>query len=63
MSAEFNYRTAIDKVVYKPGWSVFELIMPETALRAGQFVQSIRSRKGRGAKATKLFRIPISDCS
>lgn len=43
-SAEFNYRTAIDKVVYKPGKTVFELIMPETALRTGQFLQSISSK-------------------
>ncbi|MCC8146190.1 MAG: phytoene desaturase [Bacteroidales bacterium] len=39
--AEYNYRVAIDKVVYKPGKSLLELIMPETVSRAPQFLTSL----------------------
>ena len=42
--AEFNYRTAMEKVIYKPGRSVFELITPETLSRLGQFTISISKR-------------------
>lgn len=53
-SAEFNYRTAMDKVVYKPGKTVFELIIPETALRAAQFLQSISSKIKQGVDDPQL---------
>jgi len=36
-NAEFNYNVAMDKVVYKPGKSPFELITPATAKRTMQF--------------------------
>lgn len=53
-AAEFNYRTAIDKVVYKPGKSIFELIMPETAIRIPQFIQSINSKIKHGLDDPQL---------
>lgn len=56
-SAEFNYRTAIDKVVYKPGRTIFELIMPETAIRVPQFLQSISSRIKHGIDEPQLRRL------
>lgn len=40
-SAGINYRVAMDKVVYKPGRSPFELVMPATIMRAPQFVSSL----------------------
>ena len=43
-SAEFNYRAAIDNLVYKPGNSILELITFETISRANQFFQSISKR-------------------
>jgi phytoene desaturase len=55
--AEFNYRVAIDKVVYKPGKSAFELIMPATALRVFQFFTSISSVIRRNIKNEKLRQI------
>lgn len=52
--AHFNYDVAINKVVYKPGKSIFELIMPATAMRVFQFVQSISSKIRKGVKSHKL---------
>ena len=55
--AEFNYRVAIDKVVYKPGKSPLELIMPATALRVFQFFTSISSVIRRNIKNEQLRQI------
>lgn len=52
--AGFNYRVAIDKVVYKPGISPLELIMPETALRVPQFLLSLENTVHRHIKNEKL---------
>ena len=52
--AGFNYRVAIDKVIYKPGRSVLELIHPETATRVFQFVESIQSYVRRNIKDARL---------
>lgn len=52
--AEFNYRVAIDKVVYKPGKSPLELIMPETILRTPQFLTSLSYSVRRGIKDEQL---------
>lgn len=56
-SAEFNYRVAIDKVVEKPGKSVFELIMPQTAARVGQFAESLSSHVRKHIKDDRLRQI------
>lgn len=40
-SAEINYRVAMDKVVYKPGKSPLELVMPATIMRVSQFFSSL----------------------
>lgn len=53
-AAEFNYRIAIDKVVYKPGKSILELIMPETVIRVPQFLQSISDRIKQGIDDPQL---------
>lgn len=55
--AEFNYRVAIDKVVYKPGKSFLELIMPETASRVFQFIESLSRKIRRNIKSNKLRQI------
>lgn len=52
--AEFNYRIAIDKVVYKPGKTIFELIMPEIALRVPQFLQNISGKIRHGIDDPQL---------
>ena len=52
--AHFNYDVAINKVVYKPGKSIFELIMPATVMRVFQFLQSISSKIRKGVKSHKL---------
>lgn len=55
--AEFNYRTAMDKVVYKPGKTIFELITPATASRVHQFFSSLSTVVYRGVKNPKLRQI------
>lgn len=57
ISAEFNYRVAIDKVVEKPGKSIFELIMPETIARAPQFTESISNHIRKNLKDDRLRQI------
>ena len=42
--AEFNYRVAVDKVLYKPANSFSELIMPDTVKRLSQFFTTISAR-------------------
>ncbi len=51
---EFNYRVAIDKVIEKPGRSIFELIMPETIARSPQFLKSISHEVRSNLKNEKL---------
>ncbi|MCD8173150.1 MAG: phytoene desaturase [Alistipes sp.] len=46
-SARFNYRTAVDKVIYKPGRSPLELVMPETVSRGYQFLDSLSDKVSR----------------
>lgn len=52
--AEFNYRVAIDKVVYKPGVSALELVMPETIIRIPQFLMSLSHTVNSNIKNEKL---------
>lgn len=56
-SAEFNYRTAVDKVIQKPGRSPLELVMPETIVRLPQFVRSVAHTIRRGVKDERLRRV------
>ncbi|HCT94611.1 MAG: phytoene dehydrogenase [Bacteroidetes bacterium GWE2_39_28] len=56
-SAEFNYRVAIDKVVEKPGKSIFELIMPQTIARVSQFKESISQHIRKNIKDDRLRQI------
>lgn len=39
--AAYNYKVAIQKIVYKPGKSLAELVMPETISRIPQFICSL----------------------
>lgn len=55
--AEFNYRVAMDKVVYKPGKSIFELIMPATAARSMQFVKNISGVIRKNIKDDRLRQV------
>jgi len=55
--AEFNYRVAIDKVVYKPGKSPLELIMPATAARFMQFLMSLSRKVKQNIQSPKLRQI------
>lgn len=50
----FNYRVAIDKVIYKAGDSPLELVMPETALRVPQFLSSLSRTVRRGVSDERL---------
>lgn len=56
-NAEFNYRTAMDKVVHKPGKSPFELVMPATISRVGYFIKSISAAIRQHIKSDKLAQI------
>lgn len=56
-NAEFNYRTAIDKVIYKPGKSILELIMPATMARVFQFTTSLSATVRHNIKSNKLRQI------
>lgn len=55
--AEFNYKVAMDKVVYKPGKSPLELIMPATAIRVFQFINNVTTSIHKGIKNHKLRQI------
>lgn len=60
--AGYNYRVAMDRVVYKPGRSPFELVMPQTAARSGQFLSSLSSvvRKGvRDPRLRQMLEFPV----
>lgn len=56
-SAAFNYRTAMEKVVHRPGESAWELVMPETAARLGQFAVSLRRTVRRHLRDERLCRM------
>ncbi|MEN9919908.1 MAG: phytoene desaturase [Bacteroidota bacterium] len=55
--AHFNYDVAINKVVYKPGKNIMELIMPATAMRVFQFIESISHKVRKNIKSNKLRQI------
>lgn len=55
--AEYNYRVAMDKVVYKPGKSLFELIIPETIKRSSQFINSLSHTVRKNIKSPMLQQI------
>lgn len=55
--AGFNYKASMDKVIYKPGKSLFELITPQTASRIGQFMVSISQTIRKKVKSPKLIKI------
>jgi len=55
--AEFNYRVAMDKVVYRPGKSPLELIMPATAVRVMQFIRSLSFDVRKNIKNDKLRQV------
>lgn len=53
-SAAYNYRVAMEKVVYKPGKSPMELVMPATAARVFQFFSSLSGKVRRNIHNPKL---------
>lgn len=53
-TARFNYRVAIDRVVYKPGKSPLELVMPETVSRIPQFLTSLHHTVSKNIKNERL---------
>ncbi len=55
--AKFNYEVAMDKVVYKPGKSPLELIMPATVKRVGQFTSSLSHTVRKNIKDSRLRQI------
>ncbi len=55
--AEFNYKVAMNKVIYKPGKSVFELISLATISRIGQFALSISKTIRKHIKNSRLAQI------
>lgn len=56
-SAEYNYRVAVDKVIFKPGRSPLELVMPQTVSRLPQFVHSLGHTVRRGVRDERLRRV------
>ncbi len=55
--AKNNYDIAINKMVYKPGNSIVELISTETILRVNQFFKSISYDVRKNLKSRKLIQI------
>ncbi|VXC32162.1 Carotenoid 3,4-desaturase [Flavobacterium sp. 9AF] len=55
--AQDNYAIAVDKMVYKPGDSIFELVTPETIARVGQFFSTISKEVRKRFKNEKLIKI------
>ncbi|MCC8087748.1 MAG: phytoene desaturase [Rikenellaceae bacterium] len=53
-SAGYNYRVAVDKVIYKPARSPLEVVMSETMSRLPQFVDSLSSRVARSFRDVRL---------
>lgn len=56
-SAEFNYKTAIEDLVYKPGVSPLELVTPVTMTRVTQFFSTISKTVRKNIKSKKLIQI------
>lgn len=55
--AEYNYKVAMNKVVYKPGKSPFELVMPVTVKRLPQFFTSLSHKVRKNIKNPILQQI------
>ncbi len=55
--AKQNYDIAINKMVYKPGNSILELISKDTILRVNQFFKSISYDVRKNIKSKKLIQI------
>jgi len=55
--AGYNYNVAMNKVVYKPGKSPLELIMPATVKRLPQFFSSLSHKIRKNIKNPKLRQI------
>jgi len=55
--AEYNYKVAIEKIVNKPGFSILELITPETVTKINQFFTSISAKIRKNFKSSKLIQI------
>lgn len=55
--AEYNYGVAINKVVYQPGDSALELVMPSTISRLPQFYSSLSHQIRRHIKSPELRQI------
>lgn len=53
--AQDNYDIAINKIVYRPGLSPFELITKDTALRVDQFFKTISGQVRKNFKNPKLI--------
>ncbi len=61
-SAGENYEIAIKNLVYKPGISPLELVTPQTAMKLGQFVSTIRQQvasKIKNQKLKKILEFPV----
>lgn len=56
-SAEFNYKTAIEDLVYKPGVSPLELVTPVTIARVTQFFSTISKTVRKNIKSNKLIQV------
>ena len=56
-SAKYNYATAIEDLVYKPGVSPLELVTTATISRVSQFFSTIRKEVRRKIKSKKLIQI------
>lgn len=55
--AGYNYKVAMEDVVYRQGKSPLELIMPQTATRIGQFIKSLGKVVRKNIKSEKLRQI------
>lgn len=61
-SAAYNYRVAMDKAVRRTGDSPWELVMPETVARSGQFLRSLRSvieSRFRDERLRRMLEFPV----
>lgn len=56
-SAGYNYRVATQKVIYRPGRSPLELVMPETLARLPQFLLTLGGAIRRGVRDERLRRV------
>lgn len=56
-NAGYNYRVAMEQVVYQPGRSAFELVMPATIRRLPHFFSSLSREVRRRVKSPELIQI------